>query len=647
VKSVFAQSTLVLTDASMEYIISNQKLEVFKDQNSKYDITNILANANSIFSKPFNDDVKTIDSEANYWIKFSVLNNTNADFRWLLEDYYLSAEQLVVYYQNSSGGFDSLSLASLESFGQRYVKHKNLVFPFPIAPNVSQTYYLKYKSSQGKPFQLILREANSFISYAIGEYFLFGLFYGIIAFLTLYSIVSFWKYQIASIGYFSVFISFLGLFFLSFDGIGFQFLWNSWPELNNSGNSIFLFCSVIGFTLFSAELLQIRSNVPLIYKLIWGFIGLRMIYLILQIAWPQHIFMPYIDVLPILLVLTIAIISWERIAELSIFFIAGVGFLLAVGIVYCLTNQDDLVVNNLVFYSFYVLPLLSVLCFYRGVDESLNTYRIRSIMLDTTAKELDHKIHNKTQEMLIHSKAVEERIKAQETFIFKVTHDLKGPLRSIVGLVKSARIDKKTAPEVYLDYILKSCERLDTVISDLLTISRTTSKDLQFGKIEFKTMIEDIVESFKGNSENSNFEVTASFEQNIDFYSENTLLYSVFQNLIENAMNYRNPEAKPGSFLHISIQESKEETLVYFKDNGLGIPEEFISRIFEMFYRVEVRQNSKSTGLGLYLVKIGLSRLQSSIEVQSKVGEGTTFILRLKNFYADVNQKEHCELELA
>src|SRR5690606_30372152 len=118
-----------------------------------------------------------------------------------------------------------------------------------------------------------------------------------------------------------------------------------------------------------------------------------------------------------------------------------------------------------------------VLCFYRGVDESLNAYRIRSIMLDTTEKELDYKIHNKTQEMLIHSKAVEERIKAQETFIFKVTHDLKGPLRSIVGLVKSARIDKKTAPEVYLDYILKSCERLDTVISDLLTISRTTSKD--------------------------------------------------------------------------------------------------------------------------------------------------------------------------
>lgn len=645
-KSAFSQSSIVLTDAAMEYIIPNQKLDFYKSQSSNLGIADILSDSTISFSRSGNDELESLDYQANYWFRFSVFNNTGNDFRWFLEEFNFNADDLFVYYQNETGRFDSLALSGSESFMQRYINHKNLVFPFPVGPSESKIYYLKYKSSVGNPPLLVIREVNSFISHAISEYFLLGIFYGILGLLVLYSIVSFIYFRSRSIGYFSFFVSALGLYFLSYDGIGFQFLWSSWPLLNTVGSSIFMFCSVAGFLLFSVEIVKIRNSFPLISKLIWGFIGLRGLYMILQISLPQIISFPYIDILPVILILIVAVQCWQHNSGISMFFIAGVGFILAAVGIYGLTQLDSLQVNNFAFYSFYMAPLLAVLCFYKAVSESISLLQIKPDVNDLTSEDLDQKVKEKTKELLLNSKVVEDRIKAQDTFIFKVTHDLKGPLRSIVGLVKSARIDKKTAPEVYLDYILKSCERLDTVISDLLTISRTTSKELQFGKVDFKAMIADVVESFKGNVEKENFEVIADFEQQIDFYSENTLLYSVFQNLIENAMNYKNPEAIPNSYLRISIQESNDTTQIQFKDNGIGIPEEFITKIFDMFYRVEEKHSIKSTGLGLYLVKIGLNRLESTVEVQSKVGEGTTFILKLKNFYADVDQEENRKLEL-
>jgi len=645
IRALYSQSTLVLTDASMEYIIPNHKIEIYKDQGLNLDIATVLSDSTLFFSKASNEDFKSIDIEADYWIRFSVYNNTSKDFRWFIEEYNFNAEHLVVYYQNSTGKYDSLALTGSNDFTQRFINHKNLVFPIPASPGESNIYYLKYKSNTATPPQFIVREANYFISYAINEYFLIGIFYGILGLITLNSIISFFKYRNSNIGYFSVFICSVVLFFLSIDGIGFQYLWSSMPVLNKIGKPVFHFCSIIGFVLFSAEVLKVRYIYPAFDKYILVFIGLRMIYLILQIIWPQIITIPYIDILLIFLILIVAVQSKMANSVIPMFFIAGIGFMLAALIVYSLSFLDNLQVNNFAFYSFYMVPLLSILCFYQSAEEAFKIQQSKQNDHDLINSELENKVNEKTQELLLNSKLVEDRIKAQDTFIFKVTHDLKGPLRSIVGLVKSARIDKKTAPEIYLDYILKSCERLETVISDLLTISRTTSKDLQFSKVDFKVMISDVVESFKGNSED-NFEVITDFEQSVDFYTENTLLYSVFQNLIENAMNYRNPDALPNSYLHISIKESSDQTVVYFKDNGIGIPEEFIAKVFDMFYRVEERHNNKSTGLGLYLVKIGLNRLQSTVEVQSKIGEGTTFILKLKNFYADIDHKESRKLEL-
>src|SRR5690606_7459433 len=144
--------------------------------------------------------------------------------------------------------------------------------------------------------------------------------------------------------------------------------------------------------------------------------------------------------------------------------------------------------------------------------------------------------------------------------------------------VKSAKMDKTNDPDIYYDYIIKSSERLDTVISDLLTITRVTGKELNIEPVDFKAMILEIADSLKGNVDKSSFEIVINMPQQRVFESEPVLLYSIFQNIIENAMNYRNMESEEKSYLRISMEEREDSVRVYFRDNGIGIPQEFKNR---------------------------------------------------------------------
>jgi len=209
-----------------------------------------------------------------------------------------------------------------------------------------------------------------------------------------------------------------------------------------------------------------------------------------------------------------------------------------------------------------------------------------------------------------------------ETFIYKSSHDLRGPIASILGLISVAgyEIKDKTSLD-YLNKIKTLAAKLDKSLTELVKIMAVKDKTLLLQPVNMDELLREILNSLnyiEGFSK-IQFTVTNSLSQPV--ISDPSFLHSIILNLIENSIKYRN-HSQPR--INITIQASHDKKLMLqVADNGMGIKKEIKEKIFDMFYRGT--NEGKGSGLGLYLVKKNLEKLGGSVEVISDEKPGTVF----------------------
>ncbi|MEZ4775053.1 MAG: PAS domain S-box protein [Bacteroidia bacterium] len=222
---------------------------------------------------------------------------------------------------------------------------------------------------------------------------------------------------------------------------------------------------------------------------------------------------------------------------------------------------------------------------------------------------------------------LQEKNNELDAFVYKASHDLKGPLASIIGVTNIAREEvKDSSAHRYFDLITKSARRLDGILTELLDLTRINKASLVIESVDIHALVEEIIHSLRHlpQSEKTEFITDIQIEQ--PFPSDKKMLVSILQNLIVNAVNYQDlrkeqPQVKISAFLR------NEKAVFKVEDNGVGIPEKIQGRVFEMFYRGNTL--SKGSGLGLYLVKSALEKLNGTIELQSEPGAGTLFTVTI------------------
>jgi PAS domain S-box-containing protein len=230
------------------------------------------------------------------------------------------------------------------------------------------------------------------------------------------------------------------------------------------------------------------------------------------------------------------------------------------------------------------------------------------------------------------SKKVEEELKIRnielDNFVYKVSHDLRAPLSSVLGLVNLASLPGNDDNlKDYLPLIGQKVRQLDHFISDVLSHSKNLKLDVKTGKIDFQNVID---QTFK---DLGYLDGTVAIRKEIaiegeDFYSDPWRIAEIFRNLISNAIKYRNLNHKAPS-IHIFIRQTSGAAEIIFKDNGIGIDAANKIKIFEMFYRAS--EQSEGSGLGLYIVKNAVDKLGGEVLVESETGLGTTFTITLPN----------------
>lgn len=229
-------------------------------------------------------------------------------------------------------------------------------------------------------------------------------------------------------------------------------------------------------------------------------------------------------------------------------------------------------------------------------------------------------------------KQVEEELKIRnaelDNFVYKVSHDLRAPLSSVLGLVNLSRLEGNTDnPQEYISLIGEKIQALDHFIGDVLSHSKNLKMELTVGKVDLHKIVEQTftdLSYLKGARETQHVVKI----EGIEFYSDHWRISEIFRNLISNAIKYARADSGDSQII-IKITVDHLCADITFADNGIGIKESSLKRIFEMFYRAT--EQADGSGIGLYIVKNAVEKLGGEIKVASRPGEGTRFHILLPN----------------
>jgi len=215
-----------------------------------------------------------------------------------------------------------------------------------------------------------------------------------------------------------------------------------------------------------------------------------------------------------------------------------------------------------------------------------------------------------------------------ETFIYKLSHDIRGPIARILGLMNITNIEDPVSVKEFYARIGLQAESLDDILKSLVDTISIRKDEKVNTPIVFEQIVSEVIHSL----ENINGYEKIIFEQDISvkskFISNKPLLTTLFQNLIENAIKYRSEGIKT-PFIKILISEVNDQIKIMISDNGIGIPEDVQQNVFKMFFRGTEKSNG--SGLGLYLVNNIIKQLNGEIFLDSKEYIGTTVTVYLLN----------------
>ncbi|HEX8546684.1 MAG TPA: sensor histidine kinase [Cytophagaceae bacterium] len=573
-----------------------------------------------------------------YWVKFTLKWQTKNTF---ILSTPLPCKRIDLYTPNNKGGFDRVTSGVQIPFWNKNLKTNRHSFPlFHTELGHLSTYYVKVVAYNFIVPLLITRN-DHFINARIGDYFFQGIMLGIVFVAAFYNMILFWKLRESAYLFYSLYVVFFGLFGLLIWHYQFNFLW--WIDINHTLINLtynVVYClTTIFFLLYAKNFFFYRNKGSLLDRAFKYLIYLRVTCFFLGIFVIPSLREAWIDTVILFPVFIIGYYSHKK------RFLPSKNFIFAFSALFIgmFVHSSSEVLREIIGpdfktnHIFFICGSTGMFLFSLSLGERMQllleekdrtkTQLIiqlehNEILKNDQNQELERKVKERTVE-------IEERNKQLDTFVYRASHDIKGPLRSIIGL---SRLGEMEAPDEkiknYFTHILSSSGKLDATLTDLLNVVKMNHAEIKKQDIDFKHIVNEILYSFQYHPNFRKIKFNIDIQEDITFQSDYRLLFSLLQNLIENSINYRDQE-KAYPFVKILVRQNNGSVIILLEDNGIGISDEHKEKIFEMFFKIDAR--SSGTGLGMYLVKQTLERLGGAITMESQRNVGTKFKVTFGN----------------
>jgi len=220
----------------------------------------------------------------------------------------------------------------------------------------------------------------------------------------------------------------------------------------------------------------------------------------------------------------------------------------------------------------------------------------------------------------------------RKDFVANVSHELRTPVTSIKGFTETlldGAMDDKEVMVQFLEIIQKESDRLKVLIDDLLELSgiERAGFSLEYGPVSLRNVVNDAIQVVSRNTEKKDMKMLFELQNDIIFEGDKGRIVQVMVNLLSNAIAY----SKTEKTIKVYAEKVDEDVLIVVEDNGIGIEASELTRLFERFYRVDRARSRDSggTGLGLAIVKHLVEAHGGSVNVESELGVGTAFQIKL------------------
>lgn len=272
------------------------------------------------------------------------------------------------------------------------------------------------------------------------------------------------------------------------------------------------------------------------------------------------------------------------------------------------------------------------------IEKEQSNLKEININLEKRVKERTLALETVNKALLVKSEELNGSNKELEQFAYVASHDLQEPLRTIsnyVGLLEKTYSGKTNeGTELYFKFILTGTSKMQNLIKDLLEFSRV-GKNMSFAAVDCNKILKEAIADLDLSIKESNAKITSAILPTVR--GNETELKRLFLNLISNAIKFRKKNGIPE--IAISVEEKNIEYLFAIKDNGIGIEEQYIPKLFVIFQRLHKVEEYPGTGIGLATCKKIVTLHNGKIWIESKLGEGSTFYFSLPKENLKENSK--------
>jgi len=594
------------------------------------------------------------------WLKIEI-DSVKASSFLLLDNSNL--DSISFYYANQNG-YGCLYSGSYVRNSSKLIRSILPAFPLPQSKG-PQTFYVRVKSSQlfissVKIYSLIeMKEKSEARTFAMSGFFF------LMIFILIGSIVLYIAQPTAGIFYFTLY-SFCALLFVeSMSGI--IYLMDSDLGYYLRPYQFFIMMSMMATAIMmTIKLLNLKDHAPTYYRILIGYLIFSAIAAVLEFLGFAYLAFRIIEVAGLTVMSIYVLAGWKvfRMGHTyAIFFTLGWSLYICVTFAIILVSTGMLEPND---YFFYLMPSVSVVDFIfiaatimgklnkykkdqefaekekvnlisaqnisleQQVNERTKELQLKNSEIESLNTNLEKKVSQKTKELEQTLESLLQRHEDLEQFSYVVSHNLRSPIASILGLAQILATEETDNPELkkIAGHIESSAKSLDKVIKELNVVVSLKEPAKQIRKdIDLNEVVEISKTLLDYEIKNSGSTIIAHLEEAPSLYSVPAYIQNIFYNLIGNAIKYRKPDVPP--VITITSKIARGFIEITFSDNGQGIALDPIvkDKMFSLFQ--QLHHNKGGKGIGLYLVKTQVEMLNGIIEVSSQPDQGAEFVLSL------------------